>query len=330
MEEDFAAIHRIDTAPPPVVPSSKAAPAPRSVTTSSSLAKLEPFILLAKSAKGAGAATLVDKVLSASGVYTFAEFLELKNIRELQDSEHKAKWRLLQIFAYGTLKDYRDNAGNLPELSKPQLFKLRQLTLVDMASKTRSLPYSLLMSTLKLSSVRKLEEVIVECIYSDLFAGRINQKQQILEIDRLVLGRDVKLQPASGAKDVSQLIAALGSWYHRVGDTLSQLDSHINLIHEQENYNANVDQQQREHVQKVLSEVSRTSGNKSSHREKQQHNATLAPEGSFDQQMSAAIAASMADVGGGGGEGVEMEVDEKAAKSSRSPNKAQNRKRTRQ
>lgn len=86
MEEDFAALHRIDTAPPPVIAASKGTPAaaaPRTLATSASLTKLEPFILLAKSTKGAGAAALVDRVISASGVYTFTEFLQLKSIQEV-------------------------------------------------------------------------------------------------------------------------------------------------------------------------------------------------------------------------------------------------------
>ena len=45
-------------------------------------AKLEPFLLISKSAKGAAAAKLVQDATSAPGVFVFAELLELPNIQE--------------------------------------------------------------------------------------------------------------------------------------------------------------------------------------------------------------------------------------------------------
>jgi len=49
-------------------------------------AKLEPFLLMAKSAKGAAAARLVEDATSAPGVFVFSELLELTNIQEVQSS----------------------------------------------------------------------------------------------------------------------------------------------------------------------------------------------------------------------------------------------------
>jgi len=46
-------------------------------------AKLEPFLLISKSAKGAAAAKLVQDATSAPGVFVFAELLELPNIQEV-------------------------------------------------------------------------------------------------------------------------------------------------------------------------------------------------------------------------------------------------------
>lgn len=45
-------------------------------------ARLEPFILISKSAKGAAAAKLIQDATSAPGVFIFAELLELPNIQE--------------------------------------------------------------------------------------------------------------------------------------------------------------------------------------------------------------------------------------------------------
>ena len=45
--------------------------------------KLEPFLLIAKSAKGAAAARLVEDVTSAPGVFVFSELVELPNIHQV-------------------------------------------------------------------------------------------------------------------------------------------------------------------------------------------------------------------------------------------------------
>lgn len=47
-------------------------------------AKLEPFLLMAKSVKGAAAAKLIQDATSAPGVFVFSELLELPNIKEVK------------------------------------------------------------------------------------------------------------------------------------------------------------------------------------------------------------------------------------------------------
>ena len=49
------------------------------------LNKLEPFLLMAKSAKAAAAVKLVQDAISAPGVFVFAELLETPNIKEVRN-----------------------------------------------------------------------------------------------------------------------------------------------------------------------------------------------------------------------------------------------------
>ena len=49
------------------------------------ISKLEPFLLISKSAKGAAAAKLIQDATSAPGVFVFAELLELPSIQEVHD-----------------------------------------------------------------------------------------------------------------------------------------------------------------------------------------------------------------------------------------------------
>jgi COP9 signalosome complex subunit 7 len=46
-------------------------------------ARLEPFLLMSKSAKGAAAAKLIQDATSAPGVFVFSELLDLPNVREV-------------------------------------------------------------------------------------------------------------------------------------------------------------------------------------------------------------------------------------------------------
>ena len=48
-----------------------------------SAARLEPFLLMSKSAKGAAAAKLAQDATSTPGIFIFAELLELPNIQEV-------------------------------------------------------------------------------------------------------------------------------------------------------------------------------------------------------------------------------------------------------
>lgn len=47
-------------------------------------AKLEPYLIMSKAAKGAAAAKLVLDATSAHGVFVFAELLEQPNIQEVR------------------------------------------------------------------------------------------------------------------------------------------------------------------------------------------------------------------------------------------------------
>jgi COP9 signalosome complex subunit 7 len=91
-------------------------------------AKLEPFLLMSKSAKGAAAAKLVRDATGAQGVYVFAQLLDVPNIREVRYMsipsslaylwswsrsqlqkmpEHEPSYALLELFAHGTYQDYK-------------------------------------------------------------------------------------------------------------------------------------------------------------------------------------------------------------------------------
>ncbi|EPQ30166.1 uncharacterized protein PFL1_02282 [Pseudozyma flocculosa PF-1] len=216
-----------------------AAPAPAPSTAGASAApsgsgsKLEPFLILARSTKprGAAAAKLVQQVTEANDVYAFAELFDVPGVAELRTSEEYAHfYRLLELFAYGTLPDYTASPSSFPELTAAQLLKLRQLTLVSLASGTRVLPYATLFASLNLATedMRELEDLIIDSIYAGLVGGKLNQIRSRFEVDA-VIGRDVR-----GPAEIDALLTQLQGWGGRADGVLKSLEAKIERIRAQE------------------------------------------------------------------------------------------------
>jgi len=187
-------------------------------------AKLEPFLLMAKSLKGAAAAKLIQDATSAPAVFVFSELLELPNIQELGKSEqHHKSLALLQLFSYKTYQDYLQHKDLFPPLNPAQTIKLQHLTIVSLAADRRILPYSDLLQALDISNVRELEDLIIDAIYLDLLHGKLDQKEEQLEVT-YTMGRD--LEPGK----LEQILAALEDWASKTSAVLVNLDGKINSI----------------------------------------------------------------------------------------------------
>ncbi|XP_074734794.1 COP9 signalosome complex subunit 7b isoform X1 [Strix uralensis] len=166
---------------------------------------LEQFILLAKGTSGSALTALINQVLEAPGVYVFGELLELTNVQELAEGSHAAYFQLLSLFAYGTYPDYVANKDNLPELTVTQKNKLKHLTIVSLASRMKCIPYSVLLKDLDMRNLRELEDLIIEAVYTDIIQGKLDQRNQVLEVD-FCIGRDIQ------KKDISNIVKTLQEW----------------------------------------------------------------------------------------------------------------------
>ncbi|KAG5351425.1 hypothetical protein C0989_006499 [Termitomyces sp. Mn162] len=208
-------------------------------------AKLEPYLLMAKGLKGAAAAKLIQDVTSAPGVFVFSELLELPNIQELGKSEQHEKYlSLLQLFSYRTYQDYLPPTAHkdfLPPLNEAQTTKLKHLSIVSLASDRRVrtidyqpyslltrtfyqiLPYADLLEALDMSTIRELEDLIIDAIYLDILRGKLDQKEQQLEVE-YTMGRD--LEPGK----LEEVLAALQNWAETTSSVLATLDAKIQEI----------------------------------------------------------------------------------------------------
>jgi len=182
---------------------------------------LEPFLLLAKNARGAAAAHLIQQVTEVPNIFTFGELLHIEGITQLEGNESFLKeWKLLQLFTFGVYTDYLEHVEDFPTLSEGQIKKIRLLTIASLASTTKHVPYSLLMDKLGLQKLREVEDLIIEAMYAHIIKGKLNQKEQRLEVD-FVIGRDIQPQM------VDNIISILNSWRDKCESAMSSLEAQI-------------------------------------------------------------------------------------------------------
>lgn len=75
----------------------------------------------------------------------------------------------LNLFAYGTYRQYLENKSILIELTDVMKKKLKHLTIVTMAISDKCIAYSNLLDQLDIGCVRELEDLIIESIYAGEF-----------------------------------------------------------------------------------------------------------------------------------------------------------------
>jgi len=172
----------------------------------------DAFIISSKNLKSKALVPAIKQVLSSPNVYVFAEFLNQENVKSMKDSddeEVRKNYELLEIFAYGTYDDYKLKKGQLPELTKNQELKLKQLTVVQLASVNRTIPYDVLLKKLDIENLRELEDLIIECIYVGLLEGKLDQEKHQFQVDQTI-GRDVR------PGDIDNIISKLNSWQKKI------------------------------------------------------------------------------------------------------------------
>ncbi|RWS29118.1 COP9 signalosome complex subunit 7a-like protein, partial [Leptotrombidium deliense] len=151
---------------------------------------LEQFLILAKTVKGLAAVEMVKQVLNHQHIYVFGELLEMDCIKELSNNPDTEPWyRVLQLFAYGKCSDY--NPNTMPPLTDAMKTKLRHLTIVTLATKSKIIPYQILLSELGINNLRELEDLVIEVIYLNIIKGKMDQKNGWLEINSTI-SRDIR------------------------------------------------------------------------------------------------------------------------------------------
>lgn len=188
---------------------------------------LEQFVLLAKNAKGAAAVELVKQALEAPGVYVFGELLDMSNIQDLENTIYSPYLALLNTFAYGTYTVLLEGQENdTPSLTEAMTRKLRLLTVVSLAEKSKVLPYSLLQAELGISTVRELEDLVIEGISAGVVLGKLDQKNSYFEVD-FVIGRDIR------KTDIGNIVGVLSAWCDNCDTMLTNIEVQVDKVNKE-------------------------------------------------------------------------------------------------
>ncbi|KAJ2872700.1 COP9 signalosome complex subunit 7b, partial [Coemansia asiatica] len=134
--------------------------------------------------------------------------------------EFKGYVRLLEIFSFETLGDYRKCQDQLPRLSERQVEKLKQLTLVSLAVDSKVISYENLMKELEFNSEQQVEDMVIDAIYKNLLSAKLDQQRQLIEVD-YVVGRDVR------KGDLQKIHSMLSEWVTVCEDVMDDLTYNI-------------------------------------------------------------------------------------------------------
>lgn len=75
------------------------------------------------------------------------------------------------------------------------------------------IPYSVLLKDLDMKNLRELEDLIIEAVYTDIIQGKLDQRNQMLEVD-FCIGRDIQ------KKDISNIVKTLQEWWGSLSNSL--------------------------------------------------------------------------------------------------------------
>ncbi|KAJ1887896.1 COP9 signalosome complex subunit 7b, partial [Coemansia sp. IMI 209127] len=112
--------------------------------------------------------------------------------------------------------------NTLPQLTEPQLDKLKHLTLVSLASESKMLAYDDVRNELGFNNDQQVENLVIESTYKKLIAAKLDQKRRVVEINH-VIGRDVRRE------DLEDIYSKLELWAETCDEALGDISTEIDI-----------------------------------------------------------------------------------------------------
>lgn len=98
------------------------------------MTSIDDYLAQAKSAQGLALGRVIYDVVHAPCIYHFNSLLRLPSISSLRGSEHQSWLTLLELFAFGNIKDYHNLRHGLPPVNNEAVIKLTVLSLLTVAT----------------------------------------------------------------------------------------------------------------------------------------------------------------------------------------------------
>jgi len=113
---------------------------------------------------------------------------------------------------------------NLPKLSPTQARKLRQLSLLTLATTPSNLSYVHLQEALDLPTTRALEDLVISSIYAGLLTAKLDTLSQRVDVSSVAPLRDLK--PGS----IPHMVHILGDWDSRCVTVLEEIEGQVREV----------------------------------------------------------------------------------------------------
>eukprot|EP00466_Bigelowiella_natans_P001110 jgi/Bigna1/75119/fgenesh1_pg.32_\ len=191
----------------------------------------------------------IKEALKDPDRFNYGDLLTYDNIVQLSKDPGTVGWfNLVKIFAHGTLADYKAKINELPELSESHLAKLKYLTILSLASQSKTLLYDKLKEQLDAKTVEEVEDLLTDCIRKNLLRGKHNPKANEFMVE-FSEGRDISKE------DLDDMAAQLTSWLSVSKEALVMLEKKIKetkQFHQLQTKRSNDLAQTKEKVKKML------------------------------------------------------------------------------
>nr|VZI49110.1 unnamed protein product [Spirometra erinaceieuropaei] len=159
---------------------------------------------------------LIRKTTETPGLFVFSELFDNPIIKSLDEKDSSRDLALLRLFCYGTYNDYKMAQTSYPPLTPLQVRKLRQLSIISACYSQKLIPYDRLLQMLELSSLRELEDLIIELFYLEAACGKLDQQKGLLVVESAI-GRDLR------ETELPKLRSDLEAWCNRVDVVVSEV-----------------------------------------------------------------------------------------------------------
>lgn len=186
------------------------------------MSEIQQFCILAQSQKGRACAALIEQALSNRRLFFYEELLAIPSVQALNLSDYTKVFRTLQLFAHGEYHQYVDGRNEFLELSPHQIFKLRQLSLLQFFQQKKIVSYGSIIERLQLAHRKEVEELVMESISSGLLFAKIDQLNSIVHVFL------IQNPPSQIGSDELHLSSKFEAWKSHCASTRVTLSNTIN------------------------------------------------------------------------------------------------------